>query len=488
MPNQKLLEAIHCFSPKEKKRLRHFVDSPYHNHKFNRAKISHLLDHILDNTLSELGEGGLSEKEALNALFFPDHPFKIKGKNPIDSLASDLFSLVRQFILTEDMASERSKGREQLAMARFYRKHNLEPRFWYTIQQFRKYQSDQKIKDENYYQLIFKLEEEIAVFQSIFNTYTDDSNLIAANIALDNYYAIAKSEFATLLSFQKVLANIEVENALQLSDYLFEIFPSYKALHSPLTILYHQIIQLLKNPADEAAMTSFAENTARYEPVIPKDKYRNIMAYYRNISGRFYHLTSNRQALFKALFPLYKEHLEKGYFHVIGTDKILPGSLKVLTNIALRVNESKWAKQLLTDYPEKRIAGTKYPVEAHSLCLAEVLFFEDKYEEALRHLVYRNFENVNYSILADVLLIKIYFVTKNELIESRISALGQKIRRSKITSANQKQYLNFLKMVAQIQKLQWTSSIKKREGIGKKIDDLSPLIERGWLKLMLENA
>mgnify|MGYP000873517636 CR=1 FL=1 len=47
MPNQKLLEALSCFSDKNRKRFREFVRSTFYNNKYNRLKISQLLDYLL---------------------------------------------------------------------------------------------------------------------------------------------------------------------------------------------------------------------------------------------------------------------------------------------------------------------------------------------------------------------------------------------------------------------------------------------------------
>ncbi|MEL6970170.1 MAG: hypothetical protein AAFO02_08370, partial [Bacteroidota bacterium] len=135
-----------------------------------------------------------------------------------------------------------------------------------------------------------------------------------------------------------------------------------------------------------------------------------------------------------------------------------------------------------------RMTGTKYPNEAHSLCVAELHFHQGNLTEAQDKLVYRNFENINYSILADILLLKIYFVTKNALLNSRAAALSQKVRRSKITPAHKKQYLNFLKLLGQIEKLRWKNSPKGKLRVKQRLQEVTPLIERAWLLQMVQEV
>lgn len=478
MPSQKLLDVVESLSRTARERLQLFVRSPYHNTKFNGEKVIELLDIILKAgavaTAAEL------DKKRLNNYFFPDRQYREKAKNPIDSLASDLFSLVRQFILWEDAQLKRDKGREQLAMARFYRENSLEDRFWQVVGQFRKQHQKIAQKTSDHYLLAYWMEEEVAKFESIFNTYTDDANILTAQTHLDSFYTVAKLEMTSVLRFQQMLGQVSTGETQRLSEALMREFPKYEAIQTPLAQLYFQVIQLLEKPDDQALFAEFNENCRRYKKAIPADKYRNLMAFYRYFMGLQYQQEVAGVDLVNRLFSLYKEHLAAGYFHV-GDDQLLPASLKLMVNIALKVGENKWAEQLLKKYTPDRITGTRYPVESHSLCEAEVLFANADYEAAQDHLMYRNFENVNYSILADILLIKIYFVSDNDLLENRIRALEQKVRRSKLVAEGKKPYLNFLKIINKVIKYENRKSSKQWQNLAIDVQQLVPLIEREWL-------
>lgn len=217
---------------------------------------------------------------------------------------------------------------------------------------------------------------------------------------------------------------------------------------------------------------------------MPIWRYRNLMAYYRYFIGRKYQLAPSDEKL-RQLFELYKEHLEQGFFHLRYKKHLMPGSLKLMTNIAIKVGATDWAKQLLKKYPPAKIAGTRYPAEAHSLCEADVFFAEGDYEKASQCLTYRNFENVNYSILADILLIKIYYTTDHVLLENRIAALSRKVRRSKLTQNAKQQYLNFLRIVNLLLKNRFTKPAAELSKISTQIDELSPMVEREWLRKTL---
>ncbi|MEL6970180.1 MAG: hypothetical protein AAFZ63_05175 [Bacteroidota bacterium] len=481
MPNQKLLEVLQCFTVEEQKRLRLFVASAYHNKKYNRTRIEALLEYILRN---ELNDDLVFDKKELNHLFFPKKIFKANEKNPIDSLASDLYSLVRRFILQEKEEKDWDKGTEALAMAHFYRRNSMETRFWQVIKQARNFFDNQKKKDRKAFLKMWLVEEEIVAFQTVFSTYTDDSNLINTNTALDRFYAVAKLQKAATLLFQEKLGAVDPGNALLLSDFLIAIFLEYEEIQTPFTEINYLLISILKSPHDNELLNEFIQKAKAYRKDIPVFRYRNLMAFYRYFIGRNYQ-SNQSDAKLRQLFELYKEHLEEGFFHLRYKKHLMPGSLKLMTNIAIKVGAIDWATQLLIQYPPDKISGTRYPIEAHSLCQAEVFFAEGEYEKASDCLTYRNFENVNYSILADILLIKIYYITDHDLLENRVAALSRKTRRSKLTQNTKQQYLNFLRVVNFLLKNRFTKPEAELSKIRTLVDELTPMIEREWLRKVL---
>ena len=484
MPNQKLIETLRCFSEEERKRLLRFVESDYHNEKYNRPRTIQLLQYLLNKKLTDKDIS--LQKEKLQQLFFPQKPFVKKRKNAIDSLASDLFSLIRLFVLYEqEHSSEKRKWKEQLTMIRFYRSNNLEHRFWQAVQQFRRMLDKVPTRGEMYYKQLLDLEEEIVAFQTIFNTYTGDSNLVRAHLALDKCYTITKLEKAAVLLFQQKLGQIQTDDALLLNELLIEVFAKYPEIQTPPAKLYYLIIRLLQRSSDQELMEEFVKSVNDLKNQIPAKQYRNIMAFYRYFLGRQYQQESSGPELLQRLFSLYREHLQAGYFDVDKTGRILPASLKLMTNIAIKVGDFIWADQLLSSYGPNKITGTRFPIEAHSLCQAEVLFARELYTEALDHIMYRNFEDINYSILADVLLIKIYFVKDHNLLESRISALAQKVRRTKLTQAHKQQYLNFFKVMNLLSKYRWSKLPAELTKLQTMVKGLVPLLEREWLNRMI---
>lgn len=161
-------------------------------------------------------------------------------------------------------------------------------------------------------------------------------------------------------------------------------------------------------------------------------------------------------------------------------------ALRVLANSGLKLGEFDWVKKLLDDHPPERICGTKYPVEAHSLNVAEYHFHKKEYAEAEAKLTYRLFENPNFSISADVLLIKIYYETANDLLDARMKALEQKVRRTKISAETKAGYYNFLKKLDKVIKYGWQKKSPRRTKLIEEVRTTPGVFAREWLLEKLE--
>ncbi|MCB0575861.1 MAG: hypothetical protein KDC61_14995, partial [Saprospiraceae bacterium] len=157
-----------------------------------------------------------------------------------------------------------------------------------------------------------------------------------------------------------------------------------------------------------------------------------------------------------------------------------------LTIIGLKLGEVEWVKNFLDRHPPERICSTRYPAEVCNLNMAEYHFYLKQYDEAQEMLSYKLFENPVFSILSDVLLVKIYFETQNELLEFRMKALDQKVRRAKLSQGEKNRYLNFLRKLDKIVKYTWQPRNNKREKLIEEIKSTREIIAREWLLEKLE--
>jgi hypothetical protein len=476
MLHRKLLEVLSRLSLAEHKRLRMFLESPYFNHLRHPVELLRLYDYIMVYQADET-HPALS-KEATFRFFFPEKPYREKEKSPLDSLASDLFGLVKRFLAQQKWERTDASQEELFALLRFYREYGLEERFWQTIQALRKIQGSNNIRDSKYFYTQFSIEEEEFQFRSLFNTFEDDANLTNLHRNLDLYYGIVKLEYMCLLRYQNKLSQISFSPESLLMQAVLQLLKEDISSDVVLLKIYGLVFTLLQQPEDEEVFSMFEMLLEQSREEIPLDKYHDLQAFYRIFWSLRYNKSGDALPRHK-MFEIYKKHFENGYFYVDG--KISIAALRILNMFALKLGRFEWAKKVLDEHPPERICGTRYPAEAHSLNFGEYHFYKKEYEEAKERVTYRPFENPQLSILADVLLVKIYFETNDELLDYRMKALDQKVRRTKMAAFLKERYYNFLKKLDKVVKYGWLKNSAKRLKLIEEIKTVPEIIEREWL-------
>ncbi len=476
MLNKKLLEVIQRLSPFERKRLRLFLLSPYFNSGNRSIEVTDLWDLIIANNAEE--SAPQLQKEQVFKQFYPDLTFESKVKSPLDSLTSELFRLVRLFLQQDHWEKTRQSTNELLVLAKFYRKHGLEDRFSQNFQLIRNIHSENIKKDASYYQELLNIEEEELNFRGLYNSFEDDTNLGKVLLNLDHHYIIRKLEFITALEYQNMFTNIQTDAETSINETVLRLSDKGQPFDTPINQIYHLIIRLIKEDGSDEDFEKLEqllnENEAFFEP----ERFKDLMAYQRSLWIKRYR-TSGGQDMSRFMFNLFRVHLEKGFFYL---DNSIPlNAFYNLALIAIKLGEMEWVKQFLSTHTPERICGTRFPTEVYHLCTAEYLFAIKNFHEAEQTLVYKLFENSFISFQADVLLVKIYYETENELLETRMAALYKKVKRSKFTEEKQIVYLNFLSKLHKLVKLGPMPSKEKREKLALEVQSVGNMVSKEWI-------
>lgn len=330
MLHRKLLEILTRLTPEQHKSLRLFLQSPYFNQGSNSAMIMNLYDYISARGHDE--NHPEFSKALVHGQFFPDRVFREKEKSPLDSLASDLFRLVRKFFAQKDFEQEQNNAIESLPLMRFYRRNNLEERFWQTVETVRKIQKNNFIRGSQYFLDQFRIEEEISNFQGVYNTHEDDANLSTVHGYLDKFFSIIKLEIICASNHRERLSQIKFITSPILSYAVLEASKSDDYADIPLVLIYRKILILIESPSDELNLADLKSLLNKYKPVIPTDKFRDLQAYYRAFRVWQY-ANSGNPSFRQKIFEVTNEHLAQGYFYI--DHKITPMALRVLTNSGL---------------------------------------------------------------------------------------------------------------------------------------------------------
>jgi hypothetical protein len=475
MLHRKLLEILSRLPAVDHKRLRLFLSSPYFNTGYLAPKLIELYDYVMEHQADEASSS--LDKQKVAAVFYPEKPFREKEKGPIDHLASHLFQLVRDFLYQRSQDLKASEAKKLLNLAEFYREHSLEERFAQTMQGIVKTQAAPAIKDSEYFWLHYEIDMEIASFKSWFTTFEDDFNTTALHHNLDSFYTLLKLENLCTHLYEKTISKPSAAPNKALSEAVLHLPEDDPIMETPLARCYRLVYDLLDNEHDEDKLKALETLLDQHRREIPAEKFYNLQAYYRYFWNRLY--ASRGINVTEQIFNLYKHQLETGSLYNKG--QIHTTVFRVMIQFSLRNKAYDWTKEFFTKHQPEMISGTRYPQEFYNLNYAEYHFARKEYDAASEKLNFLSFENTYYSLQVDVLLIKIYFETQDELLEPRMRAFEQRVRRSRVGPEFKERYFNFLKKLDKIIKYGWQKNSPKRQKLIEEIRTASAIVEREWL-------
>jgi hypothetical protein len=365
---------------------------------------------------------------------------------------------------------------KELAVARFYMKFGLDERFLASEQHMRQLQEQQKMEGAALYLEQYFLEELTTDFKSLF---TDYEKVVEGQMqktkALDQFFRIAKLENMCLILHHQQLTKLEVYKPdAQVSSLLENL----SGAESRVANLYATVLAILQHPEDFSLVQSFEKDLEAAVQTVAPVHLNNFTGFLRNFYMRR-HQRTGQEADLKAYFELATRHLRAGYLYHEG--KIYYFSLRNLVMTGLRVGAYDKVLEILKNHPPEQIAGTLHPNEVHHLYLAFYYFEVKDYDRVEQYLSYYDFQNINLRIQAEVLRIKIFYETENPLLEPRVKALVQKVRRAGIAKAHQELYLDFLNKILLLLKYGWDKSNPKRAQLANSISNTPGHYEKNWL-------
>lgn len=476
MLNRKLLEIIKRLDDAEIKRLRHFLQSPYFTYGLSNQEIIRIFEYIVRYQADERQPA--LDKRRVSAKLFPDKPYQENGKNPIDTLTSDLFRLIKRFLFIQHAENETAEAMKELPVARFYRKFGLEDRFWKSVHSMRHSLDQEPSRDETYFLNRYYLEEEVSTFKSLYNASEDDVNISAKVQFLEHFFSISRMDIACNMGLQQQMVEFAPTYSPALGDELVRLIRQNTFPEHELPAIYLLVFDIINNPDNLELVDRLQEQLDKHKYTLPLTHVKNLMAYLRIFIMRRYQKNEQGEYLNK-YFELITQHLEAGYLYYDG--KVLAAALRNITHNGLRLGAYAKVREILENHPPERIGATRYPNELHSLNMAIYHLALREYAEAEEHLAYCDFDNIYFSVQAEILRIKVYLETNNELLEARVKALQQKIRRSKMVKIHKERYLNLLNKILLIIKYAWDKHHPKRARLAEEIRKTPGLLEKEWL-------
>jgi len=468
MEDTMVVRFLRKLSPEELTGLKFYIQNPYYNSNKDLVRLFVYLERFAPH----FDDINLTAENAFKEIY----PGKTFSRPTLNVLMSRLFSLIKNFIATSQIVTNRIEVEIGILM---FCKERYPERFENQLKRVRNL-LDGKEKSSTLYHYIAILEYELCEYLALNEKYV---NYTAFAEALDKFYWLSKLPlFAEMLNYKLIKA----DNGYDLSklEAYLKFVEQTGYTQMPLIQLWHCLINIFKNIIDKAPVT--LEDYHRFKGLFfeniddlhTNDK-RNLCIYLRNII-RF---SSFEDAdYYREEFEIDRLSLEQGLIFLNGFLREL--SVKNIVNSAIRVGEIQWAKEFLDKY--KGQFRRRSAADLLAYCKAIINFYEGKYDEALALFTKKKeYNNVFFEIEKRVKLVQIYYeIGDVDMLANHVNSLKMYIwrNRDKIGDIYAQSYKNFRKYIEKISSLirRDSDKIKEVEAEISKIP-VRLLFEKKWL-------
>lgn len=460
MKKSKLIDICQSLTDSEWKTFLLFLASPYFN---SNEAIIELAEHL--KLLAKKGwpEDALDRKAIWKALY-PGKPYSYKE---LAYLMSALGQLGEQFI-----------GREQEKEHPYYTdllvleglaKRKLGKSFSYRLQRTKASVESDARKDSAQLHSTYWLAQIEDHYFNLQNTRAVNPFIAVQDTNLNDYFVLSKLRLWCTMLNQKRVLGAQIDLSWPTAS------PEEYESSNPVIQIYQCLYRLLCE--DERN----AERFAHYQQLLHElqsavPPMESINLYYFAINYCLGAINQGQQQYAELLLSIYQNGLEAG--HLLINNELSPWIYKNIIKLGLGLRRFEWVEYIIRTYTDKLPIDDRQ--DAFYFNLADLYYYQQKYDLAQDHLNKVEFSDVFYKHGARIMLLKIFF-EKDETEAFLSLAHSYKLlllRERNLADDIKASYRNFVRLTTKLYK---TRDQSKLEGIRSEILRTKRINARRWL-------
>ena len=457
-----LIPLLSSLNKEETREIRKFLLSPYYNHRQDVCDLFAFLMKMINEKRPIPIKEEIFKKIYGENKSFSDHQIRL--------IFSFLKKLIEKYLIQKKLTE--NTVAQQTILAEIYRHKNLPQHFERTLSKAEKNLEKRKIRNSNYYEQMFAIEQERYLFASS-QKRTREMNLQVVSDTSDLQYFSRKLRQACLsLSHQKMY---KTEYDLGMLSQILVYVEERNLLKFPAIAAYYHAYQLLAKEIATESFNSFLDLLLKSESKFPEEEERGLYLMGINYCIRRYN--QGDKAIAAENFTLSREGLEKGYLFTDG--KLSHFTYRNIVSIALIQKEYDWLEKFIFDY--KNSLGETHKESTFSFSLARLKYARQDYQTALSLLQKADFSEALPSLSARMLMLKIFYELEEfDLLEAHLQAMKTFIRRKKSLGYHRDNYLNTLRFVRKRIEIAPFEK-EKMQNWRKEIENTASVAEKEWL-------
>lgn len=439
MRQSKLYQAIIRLSGHELNRLHRFILSPY----FNRNDaILHLFEWIKSDLRGDQKDE-ITKEDLWSICFGKGEKF---NDGRFRKLQSDLLKLIEEFYAQEEyVANPIHKGKYLLESV--YNR-NLNELQSGALRSANKFIEAQTLKPAFYYYYRYEIEQSIFKLNRLQTERSTKSNIEVIAENLDRFYLAEKLRYyCTILDHQNL---VEVNYKMLFIDEIIDHVKQNDYSDTPPITIYFVILQCYKQPFEREHFDDLKVLIKKHIHIFPENEVAEILDSALNYCIK--RMNAGESEFIQEAFQLFQDWIPKGLLFVRG--RLTPYHFKNIVTAGLRLSEFDWIENFITEYSP--YLDDKHRENAVTFNMAQLYFYKKQYEKVIHLLSKVEYDDMTYNLNSKTLLMASYYeLDEIEALDSLLDTFRVYLNRNKeLPSARRKHYLNTIRLVRKLSKLQ----------------------------------
>ncbi|NET32459.1 MAG: hypothetical protein F6K19_10680 [Cyanothece sp. SIO1E1] len=465
MRSSKIYSILEHFDKYEQNRFRKYLCSPY----FNKDEKLIALFEIL---LHDINSKRRHELEKIN-LWNQLTPSKKYDDVRFRKYCSDLLKLLEGFLALQVYESNPLHQATYLMDA--VGKKKMEKLYNSTMKTARRLSDQQQFKPASYYYYQYEVEKNFYDLLDYEKKRAVRTNMEEIANNLDYFYLAEKLRMYCAVLVQQYFASQEYQ--LLFIDEILSHIKEINLEEVPPVAIYYQIYLTITEKDKEEHYYRLKELLDQHSLTFPQQEALSL--YYFAINYCIQRINLGFQKFSGEFFKIYSDLIDKEIIFV--NNELSPWDFKNIIVNALRLGKFDWTENFIKKYSHKLPEESRENAVTYNL--AQLYFYQKKYDEVIRQLSNVEYEDVSYNLNSKTMLIATYYET-DELIPlySLFDSFNAYLNRNRrIPDDRKKYYKNLIKYTKKITKLP-PGNKAAVEKLKKEVSETPNIVNINWLK------
>lgn len=466
MYNSKLFAILQHFDKYEQNRCRKYIQSPY----FNRSEELLTLYESFIRVINGGKRNGGLDKHHLWSLLQPGKDF---DDVRFRKYCSDLLKLIEGYLAQE--VYERRPIQKVVNRMEAIEQRKAKVLVPTVMREAQRLAEKYPTKSAQLYLNKYQIERAFYDLKDSDIKRTERSNVENISNNLDYFYVAEKLKYYCLVLMQSSI--VEEKYDIKLIKEITNSITTYGLHQVPAIAVYYQIFLLLEEQDNEVRFYDLISILKKNNMEFSRTEAYNMYSYAINFCiGR---INQGQSKYVEECFNIFRELISTKI--LFREDRLRAWDFKNIVVLALRLGKYDWAENFINKYSEK--LPIAFRQNAITYNLAQVYFYQKKYEKVIELLREVEYEDLAYNLNSKTLLIATYYETDEiEPLYSLFESFRAYLNRHKdIPEQRKKLYANLIKYTRRLSKI-IPGDKTAVEKLKKELQETKNVASLSWLK------